>query len=113
MVFAVCKYLLLAECEVRTASCRQFFPSFLGPSAKRAGHENKEENEDLKLAVRTEQTRLMICLLYGFLDYSEKGTKLFDSLISDQELGVRTATYGPEFDQTQHAKSQETQARSE
>ena len=36
-------YLLLAECEVRTASYGpSFFPSFYGPSAKRAGHENKE-----------------------------------------------------------------------
>ena len=41
-------YLLLAECEVRTASYEpNFFPSFYGPSAKRAGHENKEgKNED-------------------------------------------------------------------
>ena len=40
--------LLLAECEVRTASYGpSFFPSFYGPSAKRAGHENKEgKNED-------------------------------------------------------------------
>ena len=49
----------------------EFFPSFYGPSAKRAGHENKEgKNEDPKLAIRTEQTRLMRCLLYGFIDYS-------------------------------------------
>ena len=42
------KYFLLAECEVRTASYGpSFFPSFYGPSAKRAGHENKEgKNED-------------------------------------------------------------------
>ena len=41
-------YLLLAECEVRTASYGpSFFPSFYGPSAKRAGHVNKEgKNED-------------------------------------------------------------------
>ena len=41
-------YLLLAECEVRTASYGpSFFPSFYGPSAKREGHENKEgKNED-------------------------------------------------------------------
>ena len=42
-------YLLLAECEVRTASygLTEFFPSFYGPSAKCAGHENKEgKNED-------------------------------------------------------------------
>ena len=37
------KNLLLAECEVRTSIYGpSFFPSFYGPSAKRAGHENKE-----------------------------------------------------------------------
>ena len=36
-------YLLLAECEVHMASYGpSFYPSFYGPSAKRAGHENKE-----------------------------------------------------------------------
>ena len=41
-------YLLLAECEVRTASYGpSFFPSFYGSSAKSARHENKEgKNED-------------------------------------------------------------------
>ena len=49
----------------------EFFPSFYGPSAKRAGHENKEEkNEDPQLALRTEETRLIRCLLYDFVDYS-------------------------------------------
>ena len=33
--------------------------------------ENKEgKNEDPQLAVRTKQTRLIRCLLYGFVDYS-------------------------------------------
>ena len=46
------------------------FLSFYGPSAKRAGHDNKEgKNEDPLLAVRTEQTRLIRCLLYGFVYY--------------------------------------------
>ena len=42
------KYLLLAECEVRTASYGpSFFLPFMAQSAKRAGHENKEgKNED-------------------------------------------------------------------
>ena len=31
--------------------------------------------------------------------------KLFDVLTDDQELEVRTATYGPEIDQSQHRKS--------
>ena len=66
------KYLLLASFA---RSVRQvwteFFPSFYGPSAKRAGHENKEgKNEDPYFAVRTEQTRLIRCLLYGFVHYS-------------------------------------------
>ena len=41
-------YLLLAECEVPYGKLwTEFFPSFYGPSAKRAGHENKEgKNED-------------------------------------------------------------------
>ena len=41
--------LLLAECEVRTASYGPsfFLPFISGPSAKRAGHESKEgKNED-------------------------------------------------------------------
>ena len=38
---------------------------------KRVGHENKEgKNEDPYLAIQTEQTRLIGCLLYGFVDYS-------------------------------------------
>ena len=53
----------------------EFFPSFYGPSAKRAGHENKEgKNEDPKLAVRTEQTRLIRGMYSTFaevVDYSD------------------------------------------
>ena len=61
----MCIYLLLAECEVRTARYGpSVFPSFYGPSTKRAGHENKEgKNKDPQPAVRTEQTRLIRCLL--------------------------------------------------
>ena len=52
---------------------RVFFLPFMAQarSAKRACHENKEgKNEDTQLAVRTEQTRLIRCLLHGFVDYS-------------------------------------------
>ena len=45
---------------------------------------------------------------YISLDYYGKGTKSFDILTGDQELEdleVRTATYGPEVDQSQRAKS--------
>ena len=31
--------------------------------------------------------------------------KSFDVLTSDKELEVRTVTYGPKIDQSQHAKS--------
>ena len=44
-------------------------------------------------AIRTEQTRLIRCLLYGFVDYSSF------------ELEVGTATYGSGIDQSQHVKS--------
>ena len=37
-------------------------------------------------------------------DSSEKRTKPFDVLTGDQELEVRTGTYGPEIDQSQQAK---------
>ena len=45
------------------------------------------------------------CLLYGLVDYSGKRTKSFEVLTSDLELEVRTATYGPEIDLSQRAKS--------
>ena len=43
------KYLLLAECEVRTASYGpSFFLPFMVQARSRAGHENKKgKNEDL------------------------------------------------------------------
>ena len=45
------KYLLLAEC----VAC-EFFSSFYGPCAKRAGHENKEgKNEDPWITCRTDR----------------------------------------------------------
>ena len=40
------------------------------------------------------------CLLYGFVDNSGKGTNLFEVLTDDCELEVRTATYGPEVNQS-------------
>ena len=43
--------------------------------------------------------------LLGSVGYSGKGTESFDVLKGDQELDVRTTTYGPETDQSQHAKS--------
>ena len=67
----------------------EFFPSFHGPSAKRAGHENKEvRKRGSTTCSRTKQTRLIRCLLYGFVDYSGKITKLFDVVTCDREMEV-------------------------
>ena len=73
-------YLLSDECNVRMAN---YGPSFFLPFmaqvwsalSARAMQTRKEKNEDPQLAVQTEQTRLIRCLLYGFVDYSGKGTK--------------------------------------
>ena len=83
----------------------QVFSSFYGSNAKCAGYENKEgKNEDPQLAVRSEQMRLIRCVLYGFVNYSGKGTNSFDLL---REPEVCTATYGPEIHdlQSQRMKS--------
>ena len=57
---------------------RVFLLPFMAQAqSARAMKIRKEENEDPYLAVRTEQTRLIRCLLYqlcGFVDYSGKGT---------------------------------------
>ena len=62
------KYLLLAECEVRTAS---YGPSFFLPFMvqARSARAMKTRKEKTRIHV-TEQTRLIRCLLYGFVDYS-------------------------------------------
>ena len=84
----------------------EFFPSFHGPSAKRVGHENKEVRErGSTTCSRTKQTRLIRCLLYGFVDYSGKITKLSDVVTCDREMKVCKATYEPQIDQSQHTKS--------
>ena len=53
---------------------------------------------------KTEQTRLIRCLLYGFVDYFQEKNEIIRVLTSDQELEVRTASYEPEINQTQRAK---------
>ena len=65
-------YLLLAKCEVCTASYGLSFPLPFMAQAWRAQamKTRKEKNKDLYLAVRTEQSKLIRCLLYGFVDYS-------------------------------------------
>ena len=54
-----------------------------------SSHENKEgKNAAPQLVVRTEQTRLIRCLLYGFVDYSglEKVIERSIGLLKDLEL---------------------------
>ena len=77
----------------------EFFPSFYCPSAKRAGHKNKEGKKRGSITCRTDRANeankmfiIWLCWLFRFW----KG---------DQEQEVRTATYGPGIDQSQHAKS--------
>ena len=48
---------------------------------------------------------MFINIIYSFVDYSGKRMKSFDVLTSDKELEVRTATFRPEIDQSQYAKS--------
>ena len=92
-------HLLLAECGVRTASYGpSFFPSSYDPSAKLAGHENMEEKKRGSITCRTDRANevnkmfiIWLCLL------------CFEKVRT--QLEVRTATYGPQIDQSQHAKS--------
>ena len=58
-----------------------------------------KKNEDPQLAVRTTQMRLIRCYYGIWLCW------LFRFWKGDQELEVRTATYGPVIDQSQHTKS--------
>ena len=87
-------YLLLAECEVRTAS---YGPSFFLPFMAQARSARAMKTRKEKTRIHN-LTRLIRCLLYGFVDY-------FGFEKVDRELEVRTATYGPGIDQSQHAKS--------
>ena len=59
------------------------------------------------MAYGPSKNRLIRCLLYGFqfVDYFGKEKKSFDVLTGDQVLDVRTATYRPEIDQSEHPKS--------
>ena len=96
------KYLLLAECEVRTASYGpSFFLSFMAQArSARAMKTRKEKTRNGEsITCRTDRANkankmfiIWLCWLFRFW----KG---------DWELEVRTATYGPGIDQSQHAKS--------
>ena len=63
-----CKYLLLAECEVRTAS---YGPSFFLPFMAQARRKTRKEKTRIQnLLYGPSKTRLIRCLLYGFVNYS-------------------------------------------
>ena len=95
--------LISLVCSVRTAS---YGPSFSLPFfCAWAMKTRNEKTRIYNLPYGLRKTKLTRCLLYGFVHYSRKRTKYFDVLTGDQELEVRTATYGPEITQSQHAKS--------
>ena len=48
----------------------------------------RSEKKKEKTRVRTDQTRLIRCLLHGFVDYSGKRPKPFDVFTGDQQLEV-------------------------
>ena len=63
--------LIIAECEVRTASYGPSFSCFYGPSAKSAGNENKEGKKRGSISCRTDRANeANKMLFYGFGDYS-------------------------------------------
>ena len=69
----------------------KFFSSFYSQSVKSVGMKTRKGKT--RIHNLPEQTRLITCLLYGFVNYFGKGTKLFDILTGIQELEVCTATY--------------------
>ena len=92
-------YLLLAECEVCTAS---YGPSFFLPfmaqvRSARAMKTRKKKRGSITCCMdraneANEMFIIWLCCLFRFWE-------------GDWELEVRTATYGPGIDQSQHAKS--------
>ena len=64
-------YLLLAECKVHTASYGlSFFLPFMAQSQSTQAMKTRKEKRGSITCLWTEQTRLIRCLLYGFVDYS-------------------------------------------
>ena len=90
-------YLLLAECEVRTAS---YGPSFFLPfmaQARRPWKQGRKKRGSITCHMdRANEANKMFIIWLCWLFRFWKG---------DGELEVRTATYGPGIDQSQHAKS--------
>ena len=69
------------------------------------GHENKKGKTRGSITCRMDRANeANKMFLYGFVDYSGKRTKSCNVFTGDQELEIRTANYGPEIDQSQHAK---------
>ena len=70
------KYHLLAECEVCTV--------FYGPSFFLPWKQERKKKPQGSIICRTDRASEAIrCILYGFADYSGKGTKSFDVLTGD------------------------------
>ena len=92
-------YLLLAECEVRTASYGPSFSFLLWPKCEARGPWKQGRKKRESITCRTdranEANKMFIIWLYW----------LFRFWKGDRELEVRTATYKPGIDQLQHAKS--------
>ena len=92
-------YLLLAECEVRTAS---YGPSFFLPfmAQARSARPIKTKKEKTRIhnlpSDRANKANKMFIIWLCWLFRVWKG---------DWELEVRTATYWPGIDQSQHTKS--------
>ena len=92
------KYLLLAECEVRTASYGPSFSFLLWPKCEARGPWKQGRKKQGSITCRTDRANeankmfiIWLCWLFRFWR-------------GDRELEVRTATYGPGIDQSQHAK---------
>ena len=91
--------LLLAECEVRTASLDRVFFFLLWPKREARGpwkQGRKKRGSITCLTDRANETNKMFIIWLCWL---------FRFWIGDRKLEVRTATYGPGIDQSQHAKS--------
>ena len=84
----------------------EFFPFLLWPKREVHGSWKQGRKKRGSIICQTDQANevnkvfiIWLCWLF------RKGTGIFDVLTGDQELEVRTATYGPRIDQSQHARS--------
>ena len=91
--------LLLAECEVRTASLDRVFFFLLWPKREARGPWKQGRKKRGSITCRTDRANETNKMFIIWLCW------LFRFWIGDRKLEVRTATYGPGIDQSQHAKS--------